>query len=220
MSTGQWIVAALWRYVVTAMVGVGALAAVLAATEGLTDGVFSLGLRVVLVAVPLLTVATMAVVLPLAGRRFEPPTGGAQRIRGGWMVVLPLVPALPLLLIGPHLYLILLVTQLVYVVLVLPCQDARDTAEALRSLADPDVPAEQRARIARAVGELRRSRPVVESLVGAAADTAPEVAEAALESLYGIWRRDGVVGEDLLLRLPAQGQDGVRALGVRVRSPW
>lgn len=219
MSTGRWLWTALWRYALTAAVGVGTLAAVLGATEGLTDGVFSLGMRVVLVAVPLLTVATMAAVLPLAGRRHEPPSGGPLRIRGGWMVLLVLVPALPLLLIAPHLFLILLATQLVYATRVLPCEDARATEAVLRSLADPEVPAEQRAGIARAVGTLR-TRPVVESLMGAAADRDPEVAEAALESLYGIWRRDGVVGEDLVLRLPEQGREQVRALGVRVRSPW
>lgn len=219
MSTGKWLWTALWRYVVTAAVGVGALAAVPASTEGLVDGVFSLGLRVVLVAVPLLTVGTMLVIVPLAGRRYEPPTGGPLRIRGGWMVLLVLVPALPMLLFAPHLFLILLATQLVYVICVLPCRDARDTADVLRSLADPEVPAEHRARIARAVGTLR-TRPVVDSLMGAAVDRDPEVAEAALESLYGIWRRDGVVGEDLLLRLPEQGREQVRALGVRVRSPW
>ncbi|MCX4780806.1 hypothetical protein [Streptomyces sp. NBC_01264] len=219
MSTGKWLVAALWRYVVAAAVGVGVLALVLGATEGLTDGVFSLGLRVVLVAVPLLTVGTMLVIAPLAGRRHEPPSGGPMRIRGGWMVVLVLVPALPLLFIGPHLFLILLVTQLGYAAFVLPCRDARDTAQALRSLTDPEVPAERRAEIARGVAALR-TRPVVESLMGAAVDRDPEVAEAALESLYGIWRRDGVVGEDLVLRLPEQGREQVRALGVRVRSPW
>lgn len=124
-----------------------------------------------------------------------------------------------MLLFAPHLYLILLATQLVYAVWVLPCGDSRATAGVLRSLADPEVPAQERARIAREVGELR-SRPVVESLMGAAVDRDPEVAGAALESLYGIWRRDGVVGEDLVLRLPEQGREQVRALGVRVRSPW
>lgn len=219
MSTGKWLVTALWRYVVTATVGTGALALALAATDGFTDGVFSLGLRVVLLAVPLLTVGTMLATVPLAGRRYEPPSGGPLRIRGGWMVLLVLVPALPLLLIAPHLFLMLLVTQLVYATFVLPCGDSRDTADALRSLADPQAPAEHRAGIARAVGTLR-SRPVVEALMGAAADKDPEVAGAALESLYGIWKRDGVVGEDLLLRLPEQDRDQVRSLGVRVRSPW
>ncbi|MER5488820.1 HEAT repeat domain-containing protein [Streptomyces sp. NPDC002812] len=219
MSTSKWLVTALWRYVVTAAVGAGALALALAATEGFADGVFSLGLRVVLLAVPLLTVGTMLATVPLAGRRYEPPSGGPMRIRGGWMVLLVLVPALPLLLIAPHLFLILLVTQLVYATFVLPCGDSRDTADALRALADPELPAEHRARIARAVGSLS-SRPVVESLMGAAADKDPEVSEAALESLYGIWRRDGVVGEDLVLRLPEQGREQVRALGVKVRSPW
>ncbi|WP_407837391.1 hypothetical protein ACE1OC_14685 [Streptomyces sp. DSM 116496] len=219
MSTGEWLWTALWRYVLTAAVGVGALAGVLGATEGFADGVFSLGMRVVLVAVPLLTVGTMLVIVPLAGRRYEPPSGGPMKIRGGWMVLLVLVPALPLLLIAPHLFLILLATQLVYATCVLPCQDARATEDVLRSLADPEVPAERRAAIARAVGTLR-TRPVVEALMGAAVDRDPEVAEAALETLYGIWRRDGVVGEDLLLRLPEQDREQVRALGIRVRSPW
>ncbi|MCM1968010.1 hypothetical protein [Streptomyces sp. G1] len=219
MSTSKWLVTALWRYVVTATVGAGALALALAATEGFADGVFSLGLRVVLLAVPLLTVGTMLATVPLAGRRYEPPSGGPMRIRGGWMVLLVLVPALPLLLIAPHLFLILLATQLVYATFVLPCGDSRDTADALRALADPEVPAERRVEIARRVGNLR-TRPVVESLTSAAVDRDPEVAEAALESLYGIWRRDGVVGEDLVLRLPEQGREQVRALGIRVRSPW
>ncbi|WP_405489303.1 hypothetical protein [Streptomyces sp. NBC_00096] len=222
MSTGRWIWAALWRYVVTAFVGVGAVVAVVAAAE---SGVrvrildFELALRVLAVAVPLLTVATMAVILPLAGRRFEPPTGGPLRIRGGWMVVLPLVPALPMLLFVPHLYLILLAAQLGYVILVLPRQDSRATAELLRLLADPEVPAGQRAGIAQAVGTMR-TRPVVESLMGAAVDRDLEVADAARESLYGIWRRNGVVGEDLVLRLPEEGRERIQALGVRVRIPW
>ncbi|MGW6878475.1 hypothetical protein ACWGHA_39805, partial [Streptomyces xanthophaeus] len=95
----------------------------------------------------------------------------------------------------------------------------RDTADALRSLADPAVPAEQRARTARAVAGLQ-GRPVVEALVQTSADADPQVAEAGLETLCTIWRRDGVVGEDLLLKLDPQAQNRVRALGVKVRSPW
>ncbi|MBT2458090.1 hypothetical protein [Streptomyces sp. ISL-86] len=56
--------------------------------------------------------------------------------------------------------------------------------------------------------------------MNAATDEEPEVAEAGLEALCTIWQRDGVVGEDLLLRLRPQAQVQVRALGVKVRSPW
>ncbi|MDD9378663.1 hypothetical protein M8Z33_18750 [Streptomyces sp. ZAF1911] len=220
MSAGKWLWTALWRYVVTALAGVGAVAwAVAAMDKGPVGAEWAMALRLELVLVPLLTVGTMLVIVPLARRRYEPPSGGPIKIRGGWMVLLVLVPALPLLLIAPHLFLILLATQLAYVTAVLPYSDARDTADVLRSLADPEVPAERRAAIARAVGTLR-TRPVVEALMGAAVDQDPEVAEAALESLYGIWQRDGVVGEDLLLRLPEQGREQVRSLGVKVRSPW
>ncbi|WP_327389005.1 hypothetical protein [Streptomyces sp. NBC_01207] len=133
--------------------------------------------------------------------------------------MLPLLLLLPVALLVPLQYLIMLGAQLVYLVWVLPCQDARDTADVLSSLADPAVPAEQRVRMARAVAELQ-GRPVVEALVQTSADAEPEVAEAGLEALCTIWRRDGVVGEDLLLKLDLQAQDRVRALGVRVRSPW
>ncbi|WP_031157276.1 hypothetical protein [Streptomyces erythrochromogenes] len=133
--------------------------------------------------------------------------------------MLPLVLLLPVALLVPLQYLIVLGAQFVYLGWVLPCQDARDTAEVLRSLADPAVPAEQRARMARAVAGLQ-GRLVVEALVQASADAEPEVAEAGLETLCTIWRRDGVVGEDLLLKLDPQAQGRVRALGVRVRSPW
>ncbi|MFI1067082.1 hypothetical protein ACH4TC_35015 [Streptomyces spororaveus] len=77
----------------------------------------------------------------------------------------------------------------------------------------------QRKRRRRGVAGLQ-GRPVVEALVQASADAEPEVAEAGLETLCTIWRRDGVVGEDLLLKLDPQAQERVRALGVRVRSPW
>ncbi|MFE5620617.1 hypothetical protein ACFQ8S_00880 [Streptomyces virginiae] len=180
---------------------------------------FGAGLGMGLIVVPLLTVVTMFVLVLLAGRRFEPPAGGPSRIPGGWLIVLPLVLLLPVALLVPLQYLIVLVAQLVYLVWILPCQDARDTADMLRSLADPAVPAEQRARMARAVVGLQ-GRPVVEALVQTSADAEPEVAEAGLETLCTIWRRDGVVGEDLLLKLDRQAQDRVRALGVRVRSPW
>ncbi|MFD8891818.1 HEAT repeat domain-containing protein [Streptomyces sp. NPDC059566] len=119
----------------------------------------------------------------------------------------------------PLRYLIMVGAQFAYVIWVLPCEDSRDTANVLRMLADPTVPAEQRARIAQAVAELR-TRPVVVTLVAAAQDEEPEVAEAALTSLNAIWQHDGVVGEDLLLKLTDQDQDRVRALGVKVRSPW
>ncbi|MFD6115599.1 hypothetical protein ACFWG0_36700 [Streptomyces yangpuensis] len=165
---------------------------------------FGAGLGLGLVVVPLLTVVTMFVLVLLAGRRFEPPAGGPSRIRGGWLIVLPLVLLLPVAMLVPLQYLIVLVAQLVYLVWVLPCQDARDTADVLRSLADPVVPAGQRARVARAVAGLR-GRAVVEALVQASADAEPEVAEAGLESLCSIWRRDGVVGEDLLLKLEPAG---------------
>ncbi|MGW6708467.1 hypothetical protein ACWGDE_26730, partial [Streptomyces sp. NPDC054956] len=125
---------------------------------------------------------------------------------------------LPAGLLVPLQYLIMLGAQIVYVLWVLPCQDARDTAVELRSLADPAVPAEERARIARGVAGFR-SRPAVEALVAAANDEEPEVAEAGLETLCVIWRRDGVVGEDLLLKLGPQAQERVRGLGIKVRSP-
>ncbi|MEU4732844.1 hypothetical protein [Streptomyces sp. NPDC023588] len=220
MSTGKWLWISLWRYVLTALLACVAAASVLPALgDGPFVEEFALGMGVGLVGVPLLTIATMFVIVLLAGRRFEPPTGGPQRIRGGWMVVLPLVPLLPVGLLMPLQYLIMVGAQLAYVIWVLPCDDARDTANVLRSLADPAVPAQQRARTARAVAELR-TRPVVEALVLAATDEEPEVAEASMESLSAIWRHDGVVGEDLVLRLPPQHQERVRALGIKVRNPW
>ncbi len=220
MSTGKWLWISLRRYVLTALLAWVIAASVLPALgdEPFAEE-FALEMRVGLVGVPLLTIATMFVIVLLGGRRFEPPTGGPQRIRGGWMVVLPLALLLPMGMLMPLQYLIMVGAQLAYVVWVLPCEDARDTANVLRSLADPAVPAEQRARMARAVAGLR-TRPVVEALVLAAADEEPEVAEAALESLCTIWRHDGVVGEDLLLRLAPQDQDRVRALGIKVRDPW
>ncbi|MFF0217679.1 hypothetical protein [Streptomyces vinaceus] len=119
----------------------------------------------------------------------------------------------------PLSYLVMVGTQLVYVFWVLPCQDARDTADVLVSLTDPAVPAAQRVRIARAVAGLR-SRPVTEALVDAAAGEEPKVAEAALEMLCTVWQRDRVIAEDLLLRLRPDDQDRVRALELRIRSPW
>lgn len=220
MTTGRWLWDCLRRYVLTAAVGWVAAALVLPVLGGDPFwAAFGAGLGVGLIVVPLLTVVTMFVLVMLAGRRFEPPTGGPSRIRGGWLIVLPLLLLLPVALLVPMQYLIVLCAQLVYLVSVMPCQDARDTADVLRSLADPAVPAEQRARTARAVAGLQ-GRPVVEALVRTSADTEPEVAEAGLETLCTIWQRDGVVGEDLLLKLDPQAQDRVRALGVRVRSPW
>ncbi|WP_159050823.1 hypothetical protein [Streptomyces sp. IMTB 1903] len=217
MSTGRWLWVCLQRYVMIAALGWVAAALVLPVLgEDPFWASFGAGLGVGLVAVPLLTVVTVFVLVLLAGRRFEPPTGGPSRIRGGWLIVLPLVLLLPVALLVPLQYLIVLGAQLVYLVWVLPCQDARDTADVLGSLADPAVPAGQRAR---AVAGLR-GRAVVEALVQASADAEPEVAEAGLETLCSIWRRDGVVGEGLLLKLDPQAQDRVRALGVRVRSPW
>ncbi|MER7824899.1 hypothetical protein ABTX85_20315 [Streptomyces sp. NPDC096097] len=220
MSTGRWLLVCLRRYVMTAALGwvVAALVLPVLGDDPFWSS-FGAGLGVGLVVAPLLTLLTMFVLVLSAGRRFEPPTGGASRIRGGGWIVLPLVLLLPVALLVPLQYLIVLGAQLVYVVWVLPCQDARDTADVLRSLADPAVPAEQRARMARAVAGVR-GRPVVEALAQTAADAEPEVAEAGLETLCAIWRRDGVVGEDLLLKLDPQAQDRVRALGVRVRSPW
>ncbi|MGW6981813.1 hypothetical protein ACWGE1_20600 [Streptomyces sp. NPDC054932] len=220
MSTGRWLWVCLQRYVMTAAPGWVTAALVLPVLgDDPFWASFGAGLGAGLIVVPLLTVVTMFVLVLLAGRRFEPPTGGPSRIRGGWLIVLPLVLLLPAALLVPLQYLIVLGAQLVYLVWVLPCQDAHDTADVLRSLADPAVPAEQRARMARAVAGLQ-GRPVVEALVQTSADTEPEVAEAGLETLCTIWRRDGVVGEDLLLKLDPQAQDRVRALGVRVRSPW
>ncbi|MFF5775336.1 hypothetical protein ACFY7Y_00010 [Streptomyces virginiae] len=220
MSTGRWLLVCLQRYALTAALGWLAAALVLPV---LGDepfwASFGAGLGAGLIVVPLLTIVTMFVLILLAGRRFEPPTGGPSRIRGGWLIVLPLLLLLPAALLAPLQYLIVLCAQLVYLVWVMPCQDAHDTADVLRSLADPAVPAEQRARTARAVAGLR-GRPVVEALVRTSADVEPEVAEAGLETLCTIWERDGVVGEDLLLKLDPKAQDRVRALGVRVRSPW
>ncbi|WP_330261011.1 hypothetical protein [Streptomyces sp. NBC_00539] len=220
MSSGKWLWTSLRRYVLTIVLAWVAAASVLPALgdEPFIEE-FALEVRVGLVGVPLLTVATMFVLVLLAGRRFEPPTGGAQRIRGGWMVILPLLLLLPVGMLIPLQYLIMLGAQLAYVVWVLPCEDARDTANVLGSLVDPAVPAELRARTARAVAGLRTS-PVVEALVLAAADEEPEVAEAAMESLCTIWRHVGVVGENQLARLAPKDQDRVRALGIRVRSPW
>ncbi|MFJ6048964.1 hypothetical protein [Streptomyces sp. NPDC092307] len=220
MSTGRWLLVCLQRYLMTTALGwvVAALVLPVLGDDPFWSS-FGVGLGVGLIVVPLLTLLTMFVLVLLAGRRFEPPTGGASRIQGGGWIVLPLVLLLPVALLVPLQYLIVLGAQLVYVAWVLPCQDARDTAEALRSLADPAIPAEQRARMARAVAGVR-GRPVVEALVQTAADAEPEVAEAGLETLCVIWRRDGVVGEDLLLKLDQQAQERVRALGVRVRSPW
>ncbi|MGZ9933001.1 hypothetical protein ACXNSR_24375 [Streptomyces sp. NC-S4] len=126
---------------------------------------------------------------------------------------------LPAALLMPLQYLIMVGFQFAYLIRILRCEDARDTAEVLRSLSDAAVPAEQRARVAHAVAGLR-TRPVAEALVAAAQDGEPEVAEAALASLCAIWRHDGVVGEDLLPRLADRDQDRVRALGVKVRGPW
>lgn len=220
MSTGKWLWISLRRYVLTALLAWVTAASVRPALgdELFTDE-FVLEMRMALVGVPLLTLATMFVLVLLADRRFEPPTGGAQRIRGGWMVSLPLLLLLPVGMLVPLQYLIVLGAQLAYVVWVLPCEDARDVANVLRALADPAVPVEQRARMARAVAGLRTS-PVVEALVLAAADEEPAVAEAALEGLCAIWRHDGVVGENLLLRLAPKDQDRVRALGIKVRRPW
>ncbi|MER6778685.1 MULTISPECIES: hypothetical protein [unclassified Streptomyces] len=217
MSTARWLRISLQRYVLTVLLGWAAAVAVLPRNEDPFSESFVLGMQTALVGVPLLTIATMFVIVLLAGRRFEPPTGGVERIRGGWMVVLPLVPLLLPGMLMPLSYLIMVGTQLVYVFWVLPCQDGRDTADVLRSLGDPAVPAEQRARIARAVGGVR-SRLVVETLVAAANDEETEVAEASLETLCSVWKRDGVVGEDLLSRLHPQAQEQVRALGVRVRG--
>ncbi|MEV6688180.1 hypothetical protein AB0N28_23005 [Streptomyces sp. NPDC051130] len=220
MSTGKWLWISLRRYVLTALLAWVTAASVRPALgdELFTDE-FVLEMRMALVGVPLLTLATMFVLVLLADRRFEPPTGGAQRIRGGWMVSLPLLLLLPVGMLVPLQYLIVLGAQLAYVVWVLPCEDARDVANVLRALVDPAVPVEQRARMARAVAGLRTS-PVVEALVLATADEEPEVAEAALEGLCAIWRHDGVVGENLLLRLAPKDQDRVRALGIKVRRPW
>ncbi|MFZ3468484.1 hypothetical protein ACODT3_34790 [Streptomyces sp. 4.24] len=221
MSTRRWLRISLQRYVLTALLGWTAAALVQPAmgTDPFWDS-FGLGMKVGLLMVPLLTVVTTAVLALLAGRRFEPPTGGAQRIRGGWLIVLPLLLPLPVAaLTVPLQYLIVLGAQVVYLLWVLPCTDARDTADRLRSLADPAVPAADRAGTARSVAGFR-SRPAVEALVGVAADKEPEVAEAALETLCTMWRRDGVVGEDLLLKLDPRAQDRVRGLGIKVRSPW
>ncbi|MFJ8011253.1 hypothetical protein [Streptomyces sp. NPDC096339] len=220
MSTGRWLWVSLWRYVPTVLLAwvVASLVQPVLGADPFAEE-FAREMSVGLVGVPLLTIATMFVIVLLSGRRYEPPDGGPQRIRGGWMVILPLVPLLPVALLVPVQYLIVLGAQLTYVFWVLPCQDSRDVADVLRSLPDPAVPAEQRARMARAVAGLRTG-PVVQALLLAAADEEPEVAEACTESLCAIWRHNGVLGEDQLLKLPPQAQDRVRALGIKIRSPW
>ncbi|WP_158734389.1 hypothetical protein [Streptomyces sp. NRRL F-2747] len=207
------------RYALTALLGWTTAVVILPRNDDPFGEVFAAGMQLGLVGLPLLTIATMLVIILLADRRFEPPTGGVQRIRGGWMVVLPLLLPLPLGALMPLSYLVLVMTQFIYVFRVLPRQDSRDTADVLISLTNPAVPAEQRVRIARAVAGLR-SRPVMEALVDAATGKEPEVAEAALETLCTMWRRDRVVGEDLLLKLRPSDRDRIRALGVRIRSPW
>ncbi|MFD5622218.1 hypothetical protein [Streptomyces yangpuensis] len=221
MTTGKWLWISVLRYVPTALIAWAAAAMVTPALGDDTSAEeFALQMRLGLIGVPLLTIATTYVLVLLAGRRFEPRTDDdLLRIRGGWMIVLPLVPLLPAALLAPLQYLIIVSAQLAYVIRVLPCGDARDMADVLRSLADPAVPAERRVLIAGAVAELR-TRPVVEPLVAAAGDEEPEVAEAALASLSAIWVHDGIVGEDLLLKLTPEHRSHVRALGIKVRSPW
>ncbi|MFJ3913584.1 hypothetical protein [Streptomyces vinaceus] len=219
MTTGTWLRISSQRYVLTALLGWAIAVAILPRADDPFGEVFVAGMGLGLIGVPLLTIATMFVITLLADRRFEPPDGGIQRIRGGWMVALPLLLALPVGLLMPLSYLVMVGTQLVFVFWVLPRQDAHDTADVLVSLSDPAVPPEQRVRIARAVAGLR-SRPVMEALVDAATDEQREVAEAALETLCTIWQRDRVIAEDLLLKLRPNDQDRIRALEVRIRSPW
>ncbi|MGW6710770.1 hypothetical protein ACWGDE_38575, partial [Streptomyces sp. NPDC054956] len=84
MSTAKWLGISLRRYLLTALLGWTAAATV---QPGLGDDPFVesfvLGMRVGLLAVPLLTIVTMLVIALLAGRRVEPPPRGAHRIRGG-----------------------------------------------------------------------------------------------------------------------------------------
>ncbi|WP_327169610.1 hypothetical protein [Streptomyces subrutilus] len=119
-----------------------------------------------------------------------------------------MVLKLPVALLVPLQYLIVVGAQLVTSCTwwELPCQDARDPADP----ADRAVPAGRRVRLARAVGGLR-GRPVVEALVRTSADAEREVAEAGPGTLCTIWRRDGFVGEDLLLKLHPHAQGRVRA---------
>lgn len=128
-----------------------------------------------------------------------------------------MVLKLPVALLVPLQYLIVVGAQLVTSCTwwELPCQDARDPADP----ADRAVPAGRRVRLARAVGGLR-GRPVVEALVRTSADAEREVAEAGPGTLCTIWRRDGFVGEDLLLKLHPHAQGRVRAWESGVRSPW
>ncbi|MET9604880.1 hypothetical protein ABZZ17_07395 [Streptomyces sp. NPDC006512] len=220
MTTGRWLIVSLLRHLATAAVGWTAAASVLPVLgDGPSARQLGEGMLVGLLAVPLLTLATFLVLVLLCERRFEPPTGGAARIRGGWLVLLPLVPLLPLGLMAPLQYLIVLCAQVVFVMAVLPRADSLATAEAVRSVGDPDVPLEERIRV---VHELARfsTRPVTVALVDAATGEEPRLAGAALDALCRVWRRDGVVGEDLLARLRPVERQRVRGLPVKVRSPW
>ncbi|MFJ6794993.1 hypothetical protein [Streptomyces sp. NPDC091268] len=230
MSTGRWLVACVVRHLGVASAGWAVAMTLLPGSESFFSR-FADGMRAGLVVLPLLTLATLFVVTLLADRRFEPPTGSAARIRGGWMILLPLLLLLPAALLVPVQYAVMVAAQAVYVVFVLPCPDARAAAAVVRRVGDPALPAAERIRAAAAL-EPFATRPVLEALTTAVAgpwpgsdvppDPAPdpEVAGAALETLIAIWRREGAAGEDLLRRLPEQARQRVLAQPIKVRSPW
>ncbi|MEV6951088.1 hypothetical protein [Streptomyces sp. NPDC051183] len=83
MTTGRWLVSSALRYLFVALAGWVAAAAVLPRGSDPFGAVFGAGMLVGLLVLPLLTGATVLVLSLLADRRFEPPDGGAARIRGG-----------------------------------------------------------------------------------------------------------------------------------------
>ncbi|MFJ4776694.1 hypothetical protein [Streptomyces sp. NPDC088762] len=121
MSTARWLRISLQRYVLTALIGWAVAAAV---PHGMGDQplseTFAVGMGVGLIGVPLLTFATLFVITLRLGRQPESVTGDPQRLQGAWMIVLPLAPLLPVGLLVPLQYLIIVSTQFVYAGLVLP----------------------------------------------------------------------------------------------------
>lgn len=211
MSTGRWLWVCLQRYVMTGALGWVAAALILPVLgDDPFWASFGAGLGVGLIGVPLLTTVTMFVrpagrsAVRAADRRsLADPGRLADRAASG-----------PAAARGP----------------------ARATAvsdRARRAVRVPGVGAALPGRPRHGGGAALTRRPgrpcgaagpdgaggrgtadrvVVEALVQTSADAEPEVAEAGLETLCTIWRRDGVVGEDLLLKLDPRAQGRVRAL--------